>query len=167
LPKIQNGGGRMDFMYYEDSLNDYLQKTKIRDKEHPFIIQHITRKNNEKDLEIYKIAIEKWENGQKLKYNELPEHLLTHKNKNGFTNRFKVVDGFGISHTIMAHISQDGNYYIFPDKNQCRSLTIREAARIQSFPDNYYFEGSRTSAFRQIGNAIPPLMAKGIAEKLK
>jgi DNA (cytosine-5)-methyltransferase 1 len=119
-------------------------------------------------LNIYKIAIKKWlKKSERLQYPDLPSELKTHKNESSFVDRYKVVDINGLSHTMVAHIAKDGHHYIYPDSKQVRSLSVREAARIQSFSDDFFFEGGRSAAFRQIGNAVPPLMANTIAKSIK
>lgn len=166
LPELKNGEGTMNAVKYKKTTTEYLKQSKIRG-EIDFVTQHIARPNNENDLEIYRMAVEEMNQGKRLNYAKLPERLIRHKNTSSFTNRFQVVNGDGISHTVVAHIAMDGHYYIHPDIKQNRSITIREAARIQSFPDDYFFEGSRTAVFKQIGNAVPPLMAEKIAKKIK
>ena len=156
-------GQEMNLARYTKKINEYQQTTDTRNGV-DFTTQHITRHHNERDLEIYSIAIDKWLNKkERLKYNDLPERLQSHRNTVAFLDRYKVVDPHGHSHTVVAHISKDGHYYIYPDLKQVRSISVREAARIQSFPDDYFFEGGRTAAFKQIGNAVPPLMAEKIA----
>lgn len=167
LPKIKSGQGSWGISKYVRKTNQYLEISGIRNGI-DFTTQHISRFNNANDLEIYRIAVDKWVNkGKRLNYAELPERLIKHNNVKTFTNRFQVVNHNGVSHTVVAHICADGHYYIHPDIHQNRSITVREAARIQSFPDDYFFESSRTAAFKQIGNAVPVLMGVGIAAKIK
>ncbi len=168
LPAIEPGESKR-VQKYTANTNDYLSQTFIRNGV-DFVTQHITRPHNKKDLSIYKLAIERLEKGKQLKNNQIPDSMRTQKNTTDFLDRFKVVDKE--PHTLIAHIAKDGHHFIHPDKKQLRSISVREAARIQSFPDGYYFEGikenqPRTAAFRQIGNAVPPLMAERIADKIK
>lgn len=166
LPKLKPGGG-LKVTNYIASKSEYLGAFELRNGIE-FVTQHISRPHNERDLAIYKFAIEKWNSENvRVKYTDLPCELRTHRNITSFLDRFKVVNGTGVSHTIVAHIAKDGHYYIHPDIEQCRSISVREAARLQSFPDDFYFEGSRSSAFKQIGNAVPPLMSYAIAKKMK
>lgn len=167
LPKIKSGQGSWGITNYSRKTTTYLEESLIRNGV-DFVTQHISRPHNDRDLKIYEEAVNKWfTTGERLRYPDLPQELKTHKNESSFVDRYKVVNHKGVSHTMVAHISADGHHYIHPDINQNRSITVREAARIQSFPDDFFFESSRTAAFKQIGNAVPPLMAEGIANKIK
>ena len=173
LPTLQSGEGVDKYVRYATATNDYLKSTGIRNGIN-VLTQHISRPHKDYDKEIYRIAINLWDNEKKrLNYNDLPERLIKHNNTTSFFDRFKVVAANEkSSQTVVAHIAKDGHYYIHPDIKQNRSLTVREAARLQSFPDDFYFEGvkegkNRTAAFKQIGNAVPPLMAKEIANEIK
>lgn len=156
--------GESDNRYAKEKASRYVIDNGIRTTDDVLTL-HNCRPNINRDIKIYRRVVKLWNDGHKrLKYNDLPEELKTHKNRHSFVDRFKVVEGDEpCCHTILAHISKDGHYFIHPDIKQNRSITVREVARIQSFPDSYFFEGPRTSQFVQIGNAVPPMMAKGIA----
>jgi DNA (cytosine-5)-methyltransferase 1 len=173
LPIIKAGEGADRYLTYREKPTEYLESYGLRNGVE-ILTQHIARPHRAQDKEIYNVAVTKWnKNRERLNYNDLPERLKTHQNRTSFFDRFKVVAAdLPYSQTVVAHIAKDGHYYIHPDIKQNRSISVREAARLQSFPDDYYFEGeregaNRTAAFKQIGNAVPPLMAKVIAQKIK
>ncbi|MCG2839953.1 DNA cytosine methyltransferase [Sandaracinobacter sp. RS1-74] len=138
----------------------------------PVLTSHEARGHMASDLRRYLFAATfAQETGQSPKLADFPATLLpNHKNvelgRTGkmFSDRFRVQLADQVSTTITSHISKDGHYFIHYDPAQCRSLTVREAARLQTFPDNYFFAGPRTAQYHQVGNAVPPQLARQIAE---
>ncbi|WP_455504439.1 DNA cytosine methyltransferase [Blautia sp.] len=173
LPKIKAGKGSYGLVPTHHYTGQYLFDAKIKKHDLESVTLHCARPHTTQDLEIYKIAVKLWNKKKKrLSYIDLPKKLQSQKNMDSFLDRFKVVaSDLPYSQTVVAHISKDGHYFIHPDIKQNRSLTPREVARLQTFPDDYYFESisgrpSRTTAFKQIGNAVPVLLAEKIATAL-
>ncbi len=135
------------------------------------VCNHETRAHIREDLyRYYFAAVFARKNKRSPKLSDFPNELLPkHENiqkelgSTIFNDRFRVQISGKPSTTVVSHISKDGHYYIHYDPSQCRSLTVREAARLQTFPDNYFFEGNRTQQYHQVGNAVPPILAKKIA----
>jgi DNA (cytosine-5)-methyltransferase 1 len=136
------------------------------------ITNHSSRGHMRSDLHRYLfISAYASANGKTIHLKDLPLSLLpAHQNvqegidNSHFSDRFRVQLDSRPSTTITSHISKDGHYFIHYDPSQCRSLTVREAARLQTFPDSYKFEGGRTAQYHQVGNAVPPLLSVQVAE---
>ena len=132
-----------------------------------YITNHATRGHIRGDLERYWfVAAYRAAMGYSPKSDNFPKRLRpNHANftSGKFADRFRAQGWDLPSTTITSHISKDGHYYIHPDPAQMRSLTVREAARLQTFPDNYHFVGNRTEQYVQVGNAVPPLLARQLA----
>lgn len=173
LPSLKAGEGTAKPTETLPYHGQYLYDAKIKHHNLEPVTFHYSRPNTRQDLAIYKKAVLLWSNDKKrISYLDLPQKLQTQNNLDSFLDRFKVVaDDLSYSQTVVAHIAKDGHYFIHPDVKQNRSLTPREVARLQTFPDNYYFESvsgkpSRTAAFKQIGNAVPVLLAEKVAAAL-
>lgn len=162
LPPIYPGGGSPEIYFKSKRENEFLQK--IRFANDTVLRDHVARNHNDKDIERY-IAMSK----NKWSFKEMLEKRedLRHEKRRVFGNSYTVQWWDLPSKTIIAHLYKDGNQFIHPDYKQGRTFTVREAARIQSFPDDFVFEGPRTEQFKQIGNAVPPLLAEAIAKCLK
>ncbi|CAM3795883.1 DNA cytosine methyltransferase [Flavobacterium gelidilacus] len=162
LPFIKPGEGNIIVKHKVKEQNEYLQK--IRNENDTMIRDHVSRTHNELDRLRYKtMSKNKWT------FTELLEKKpdLNHIKQRVFNNSYTVQWWDQPSKTIIAHLYKDGNQFIHPDYKQERTITPREAARLQSFPDDFVFEGSRTQQYKQIGNAVPPLMAEAIAKSIK
>lgn len=142
----------------------------VQDKKIEVWLNHETRSHMDSDLGRYLYASVFAEVNHRTPKGHLefslkglaPAHANWESGK--FVDRFRVQRYDIPSTTVTSHIAKDGHYFIHPDPAQCRSLTVREAARLQTFPDNYFFQGNRTQQYHQVGNAVPPLLAFQIAE---
>lgn len=156
LPQLQPGEGQDEINFVNNELNRYTEI--VRDENFNILYNHMARTHNEQDIERYRLMSQ---NEWTLK--ELLENRPDLDNGRAFGNSYVVQNAHLPGRTIIAHLYKDGNQFIHPDYNQSRTFTVREAARIQSFPDNFRFMGSRTQQFKQVGNAVPPIMARSIA----
>lgn len=162
LPKLYPGEGSEIIEHKPKIINKYLSK--IRSNQLSTLHHHVARNHNELDKKRYKLMSKhKWTLGEL--YEKKPS--LVHPKKRLFNNSYVVQHFDKPSKTIIAHLYKDGNQFIHPDHTQERTLTPREAARLQSFPDDFIFPCSKTQQYKQIGNAVPPLLAKHIASVLK
>lgn len=156
-----------------DSLSPWLRSNRqwILDESIGGVTLHSARRHMLSDIHRYLYASAFAEaHGTSPRLRDFPFSLLPdHENTiealdtSTFSDRFRVQLADQPSTTIVSHIRKDGHYYIHYDPSQCRSLTVREAARLQTFPDNYLFEGNRTEQYQQVGNAVPPLLAHQLA----
>ena len=162
LPKLKPGEGKETYKNFTPKLNSYLKK--IRKSDFKMLYNHTARNHNEFDKKRYMLlAKNNWQLKDLVK--DYPE--LVHHDPKHFGNRYTVQNFDKPGKTIVSHLYKDGNLFIHPDPSQKRTFTVREAARIQSFPDDFIFYGSRTQQYKQVGNAVPVLLAKALAKSLK
>lgn len=162
LPPVEPGNDASTDSFNYPCNNDFLKR--IGKKGVYPLLDHIARRNNAMDRERFVMMIKNhWSFGQLRR--EMPQY--EHEHARVFDNSY-VVQWWDLpSKTILAHIWKDGFQFIHPDEAQARTFTVREAARIQSFPDDFEFAGSRGEKYKQIGNAVPPLFAEALAKSVR
>lgn len=153
LPRLGKGTGARQMSYLPDSQSEFA-KMLSEESSGQFVYDHMTRPVRADDRQAFSLMT------SKTLYSDLPQHLRRYRSDT-FVDKYKRLAWDDLSRTITAHIAKDGYWYIHPEEN--RTLTVREAARIQTFPDHFRFSGTRSDAFRQIGNAVPPLLARSVA----
>jgi DNA (cytosine-5)-methyltransferase 1 len=162
LPILQPGEGAELVADFKPHLNHYLKL--IRKPGYRYLHNHFARTHNEHDKKRYRLlAKHNWQ----LKDLELHYPELVHHDPRHFGNRYTVQEYDLPGRTVVSHLYKDGNLFIHPDYQQNRTFTVREAARIQSFPDDFVFYGSRTEQYKQVGNAVPVMFAKVLARAHK
>lgn len=162
LPSVEPGHDASTDSFNYSCNNDFLKRIG-KPGIHP-LFDHIARSHNDLDRERFQVMIHNhWSFGQLRR--AMPQY--EHEHARVFDNSY-VVQWWNLpSKTILAHIHKDGFQFIHPDETQRRTFTVREAARIQSFPDDFEFKGSRGEKYKQIGNAVPPLFAEALAKSIK
>lgn len=162
LPSVEPGQDASDSAYNYPCNNEFLKRIG-KPGIHP-LMDHAARNHNKLDRERFQVMIHnRWTFGQLRR--AMPQY--EHEHARVFDNSY-VVQWWDLpSKTILAHIHKDGFQFIHPDESQRRTFTVREAARIQSFPDDFEFVGSRGEKYKQIGNAVPPLFAEALAKSIK
>jgi DNA (cytosine-5)-methyltransferase 1 len=159
LPLVEPGGGEDEANYPQtNQLTPYQNWARLGSSK---LFNHVARRQSERDRRTFRLL----QPGQKMA--DLPEYARPPYRSDIFADKIRKQSWHFPSRSIMAHMQKDGLMYVHPDDDQARTFTPREAARIQSFPDRFRFKGPMTWQFRQIGNAVPPLMAQAIAEAIK
>ena len=181
LRKFQPEDATQYRSYWRTRLTDWQRNPSIQDwyrfqecYEHGPLLEplnHYCKSHQSSDLARYFFvaSASRLYEGKKFRLRDFPDSLLPNfgklkKGKDSFTDCFTAVQPAKPSLTVMSHISKDGHYYIHPDPKQVRSLSVREAARLQTFPDDYFFEGPQTEQYHQVGNAVPPMLATQLAD---
>lgn len=163
LPPVP-GGQRAEQLRYRKPASERLStfqrrmRAGLRGAEREVIHDHMTRAVRDDDMEAYQLL------GEGQTYADLPERLQRYRS-DIFTDKYKRLAWDELSRTITAHLAKDGYWYIHP--SQHRTLSVREAARIQTFPDRFRFAGQPSHRYRQIGNAVPPMMAEALGESIR
>lgn len=132
------------------------------------ILNHIPRYHSERDIAIFKeLAKDALRKNRKYNSVDALKRLYTEKTgKTSSVHKYYVLEADKQSNTIVSHLHKDGLRHIHPDPEQARSITVREAARLQSFPDDFHFLGSMGDQYKMVGNAVPPLLAQAVAESV-